>query len=280
MKLAAAFRSEGLRCPEVRLGEGSAPSSGSWLRKPLRSGAGVGIQQVGSAPLAPLHHADVYHQQYVPGDSYAAVYVAAAGQAALLGVTRQWIGTAWSGAGRFGYAGSCGPVPLDGAQQEIWQRIGQCLSRCFGLRGLFGVDAIQSREEILPLEVNPRYTASVEVIERATGLLTIALHARASVDAVLPDGPPPTPHSCWAKGILYALQDAYVSQRAALALAAINRRSDDFVVADIPCASQVIRRGRPVLTMLVNARNLQHAERTLERRAAQLRPLLQVRWIV
>ena len=41
------------------------------------------------------------------------------------------------------------------------------------------MDAIQSGGQVVPLEVNPRYTASVEVIERVSGLQAIALHANA-----------------------------------------------------------------------------------------------------
>ena len=44
----------------------------------------------------------------------------------------------------------------------------------FELSGLFGVDFILDGDQVWTLEVNPRYTASVEIVERATGIHAIA----------------------------------------------------------------------------------------------------------
>src|SRR5262245_15365749 len=45
------------------------------------------------------------------------------------------------------------------------------------MRGLFGVDGVLCEGAFWPVEVNPRYTASVEVLERATGLRAFAWQA-------------------------------------------------------------------------------------------------------
>ena len=53
----------------------------------------------------------------------------------------------------------------------------------FELLGLFGIDFMLDGEDVWTLEVNPRYTASVEVVERFTGLSAISLHAEACTGA-------------------------------------------------------------------------------------------------
>ena len=58
---------------------------------------------------------------------------------------------------------------MSDAEAGQWRRIGEVISGEFGLRGLFGVDAIKRQDSIYPVEANPRYTASVEVLELALG---------------------------------------------------------------------------------------------------------------
>ena len=56
-------------------------------------------------------------------------------------------------------------------------RLGNILAEQFELMGLFGVDFVLEGERVWSLEVNPRYTASVEIVERFTGVSAIAKHA-------------------------------------------------------------------------------------------------------
>ena len=50
------------------------------------------------------------------------------------------------------------------------------MSKAAGLRGLFGVDFVLRDGIPWPVEVNPRYTASVEVLEFAAGIRALTLH--------------------------------------------------------------------------------------------------------
>ena len=60
------------------------------------------------------------------------------------------------------------------------RQAGRVVASELGLLGLFGIDLV-IREDGVPvfLEINPRYTASVECIERAHGISAIDLHLRA-----------------------------------------------------------------------------------------------------
>jgi predicted ATP-grasp superfamily ATP-dependent carboligase len=270
----AALRDAGLSGPEVRTADEGAPRRGTWLRKPRRSCGGIGIERLTTGPGTARQGREVYLQQYIEGPSQSAVYVAHAGCAELLGVTRQLSGTPWTGARGFSYAGSYGPLLLETWERGLWQQIGQCLTERFRLRGLFGVDAIQSRHDLWPVEVNPRYTASVEVIERATGVRAIARHARAWTGQDPSSGGPNAPIGSVGKAILYATEKVYVSHRFTAAVERINRSESDWSVADIPVEGQRISSGRPVATLLVAADDAEHAVAKLEERAVQMRQLL------
>ncbi len=87
-----------------------------------------------------------------------------------MGATWQLVGTGWTGAPAFCYAGSVGPVEPQTHLDAQWERIGSTIARRFRLVGLFGVDAILDGHTVWPIEVNPRYPASVEVLERALGI--------------------------------------------------------------------------------------------------------------
>jgi predicted ATP-grasp superfamily ATP-dependent carboligase len=192
----------------------------------------------------------------------------------LLGVTRQLIGTPWLGARGFRYAGSLGPVPLDPEIRQQWQRIGECLSRGFRLQGLFGVDAVQSEGRVVPVEVNPRYTASIEVLERATGLLAIVHHAHATrLGRLLPMTSGADDHVV-GKGILYATGQTRVLDSVRDQLVSINRSASLVQVADIPATDRPIDPGRPVVTLLVRAEDLTQAETELGILSDRVRRLL------
>jgi predicted ATP-grasp superfamily ATP-dependent carboligase len=146
-----------------------------WLVKPLTSAGGRGIGFCPRASATP-RSGKVYFQEFIEGDSCAAVYVGDGRDAVLLGVTRQLLGESWLNAAPFHYCGSVGPLPLSDGTHSAFDRLGQVLAAGFQLRGVFGVDCILRDGVPYPVEINPRYTASVEVVEYATGLRSLALH--------------------------------------------------------------------------------------------------------
>src|SRR5262249_9399076 len=77
------------------------------------------------------------------------------------------------------YAGSVGPWPVSPSEAQGIRLLGQALAEGFGLLGLFGVDFILRDGRPWPVEVNPRYTASVEVLELALGRALTDDHRRA-----------------------------------------------------------------------------------------------------
>ena len=91
----------------------------------------------------------------------------------MIGITRQWIGIP---AAPFAYRGSIGPCPIPPDLAERLRALGDRLVDAFGLVGWFGVDFVLRGGIPWPVEINPRYTASLEIHELASGRSLLAEH--------------------------------------------------------------------------------------------------------
>ncbi len=84
---------------------------------------------------------------------------------AINGVTMQLIGEPWLHAKPFAYCGNIGPIELPRlVQANVWWTA-ILFAQPAKLRGLWGLDFIFNEETVYPVELNPRYTAAVEVLE-------------------------------------------------------------------------------------------------------------------
>ncbi len=245
-----------LLAPELRRADESL-QPGAWLDKPLRSGGGIGIRRIECVEGEPLivrpSVRTHYRQRFVPGQPISALYIAAHGQASLLGVTRQLVGCAWAGAEQFYYVGNVGPLVVPGAVVRQLQRIGSVLAREFQLLGLFGIDAILNSDAVWTLEVNPRYTGAVEILERSLGLLALRLHVEACEHLRLPTVDLDWDRAPHGKAILYARCSLVVPGEFSRWVAARNSDAHYSVVADLPAAGTAIARGVPVCTVFATA---------------------------
>lgn len=171
---------DGVRVPRVVV-EDEAPAYGRWLWKYRRGSGGDRVHDY--VPdwdeVVPEVLDDFYLQEFIPGRPMSAVFAAGA-TTRLLGVTEQLVGEAWLHARRFAWAGNVGPVELPPATAGALVRFGAALAWAGGLGGLFGIDFILDADGVAwPVEVNPRYPASAEVIELATGRAVMLDHADA-----------------------------------------------------------------------------------------------------
>ncbi|MCC7086195.1 MAG: ATP-grasp domain-containing protein [Pirellulales bacterium] len=260
-----------------------------WLQKQLRSAGGREVACPAWESLRDEVSASKgsYFQQQIVGQPVSAVYVASGTDAKLLGITGQLIGNDgsgqcwctgdWTGATGFWYAGSIGPLTA-----PIWLRnraseIGQCVARAFGLVGLFGIDAILTDDALRPIEVNPRYTASIEVLERAMAILAIELHVvscerkrnaplagpirKPTVEAV---------HRIVGKAVLYAQRDIDVPHDFSNWAADINSNRPWPTIADIPSAKSKIPRGWPICSVFAEADQFEETAIHLRQLAGQV----------
>ena len=193
----------------------------------------------------------------------------------LLGVTRQLVGESWLHAAQFRYAGSIGPRTLTASERTAWSRLGSAVMDFAGLRGLFGIDAIVRHGVPYPVEVNPRYSASVEVLEYATGVRAVALHRKA-FDATAPPISPGRENGFVGKAIWFAPQPVRVP--AVGPWDAELRRQPEFdtlpAFGDIPRAGQRIAAGQPMMTVFATAATEAECEQNLRTAAAELDALM------
>jgi predicted ATP-grasp superfamily ATP-dependent carboligase len=271
-QVAEVLRSAGLPVPAICRRADDLPARGRWLIKPLAGSGGSGIRffrRGGPPPRGP-----VYFQQFIDGQPLSAVYVAGVDQTRLLGVTRQLVGQDWLHAQPFHYCGSIGPVALARRTRETFVRIGAVLSSAFGLRGLFGVDCLLRDGIPWPIEVNPRYPASVEVLELACGVPALALHRR-----VFEPNTPATGGSgrkrrgrVLGKAICFA-QSTFSFPAEGPWSRLLDRPPDPWEwphFADVPPAGEVIRAGRPILTFFAAADSVARCLAELKRQAREL----------
>lgn len=288
--LAETLRSAGLPTLQV-VAEPPQNVHGPWLRKPRESCGGLGIEWAGQQPDEPgaavPRHTPLfktttgrnrvdYYQQFVSGTPCSAMFVGARGRAVWLGTTEQLIGEPWTGAQGFQYAGSLGPCNLPRGQQQLWKRIGNCLAERFELRGLFGVDAVRTQDTIWVVEVNPRYTASLEVLELATGRATIVPHVVACRDGELPATWPLAAGPCVGKAIVYARKDGCVPADFGQLVSRLNQDPARPALADLPPGGYPLAAGQPVLTVLAYASSLAAVREALQQHVATIQTALSV----
>src|SRR5207237_10901634 len=144
--------------------------------------------------------------------------------------------------GGFRYGGNI-LSDADHRVRDIGGRIADAVTREFRLVGVNGIDFVARRGVPYPLEVNPRYTAALELVERAHGLGIFETHARACAGEL--PGAPPRPRAALGKAIVYARRDLVIGDTSSWL--------EDETVRDIPSPGHRIGRGRPVCRICADA---------------------------
>ncbi len=249
--LRAFCREAGISCPTTLLPgeEKEADLTVRWLCKPVRSGGGHGIRPWAGETLGEAHTL----QEYIEGRPASAAFVADGQRSVLIGLTEQLIGRGELGARGFTWCGNILPLALPPAEGvivlEAVERMAARLTRRFGLQGVNGVDLVvadgpKGRPCPFLVEVNPRYTGSMELVERAYGLNVFSLHLEALAgrlpdfslaEHLRPQG------QYFGKGIVYARRTVIMPET--VGWTEQGRR-------DVPFPGEQIKAGHPVCTVL------------------------------
>lgn len=271
------LRAAGIAALDVRDSNDPPPRDGGWLIKPLLSAAGRRITIWDDSAVA-INEPHYFQERFV-GTPIAAVFLASRLSCRLLGVTRQFVGETDLHAGPFAYCGSIGPLPLTPVLRSQVVTIGKQLADEFALRGVFGLDLLIDRNNARLVEVNPRYPASAEVIEHATGIPIVPLHCLAcfafdeptnerianveqEIATRLSSARSEIKKPLVGKAILFAQQDLFAPE-----LFPDNGPLPLF--ADIPSPGTPIRAGDPICTLLTAGDNVVECLNRLIERGCQ-----------
>jgi predicted ATP-grasp superfamily ATP-dependent carboligase len=247
------------------------PAATAWLVKPLRSGGGLGVRRW--RPGRPVPRG--WHlQSFIAGEPGSVVFVASAAGAVTLGISRQLTGDPAFGASGFGYCGSI----LDSRRDVLYGRVetlAQAVAEEFGLVGVNGIDFILRGDEPVAIEVNPRWSASMELVERACGSSIFGVHAAACRSGHLPPavasarGPGAT-----LAGASGAFGKAIVFARQTVTLGDTSSWREDVDIRDVPHPGERIAGGRPVCTVFASASDADACYARLKAKASRIQQQL------
>jgi predicted ATP-grasp superfamily ATP-dependent carboligase len=232
------------------------PDSGHWLVKPLAAGGGHGVRPWNGRHVP----GSCYMQEKIDGVSGSVVFVAARGRAVPLGVFRQLIGEEAFGASGYQYCGNILAAREDPELIDAASGLARTAASEFGLVGVNGIDFVARGGVPYPVEVNPRWCASAELIERSFEISVFAMHAAACAAGDLSEFD--VHDATRGRG---AVGKAVVFARFEVILGDTRRWLEDgprASIRDVPHPGEVIRAGRPVCTVFAAApdRETCHAE--------------------
>jgi len=269
-RLATLVRAAGLGWPETHDTPHGLPVDGTFLVKPLASAGGRGVMPWRGGAAAPDEPR--LWQRRIGGRSYGVSYALTGGGARLVGVARHLVRPTR----RYAFRGAVAvdPEDLAAGTRHGLSRFGEVLATA-GLVGLVGVDVvIDGRSAVHVVEVNPRPTSSMELVERGTGVSCAAAHLAAAAGLTAPERRvTPTAGGTWAKLIVHARGRVVAAPERWEPLAARWSEVDDGwpAITDIPRPGTVVPAGAPLVTLFARGPGPRAAVAALRGRLAAFR---------
>ena len=209
---------------------------GGWLAKSYRHSSGAGISKlVETKDWYQAHEDGWFAQREISGRPCSAAYLIDDEQAWLLGFASHLT----NDEPEWGFRGAVVTTPSQ-SQFTTLRTIGTWLHQ-LGCQGVVGVDFIDSNNELWLLEINPRYTSTVELHESTNGI--DCFHA----ETIRDNHTKVINH--WGKVVYYAKRSSVVDQRLHSWLENLEH---GFLVADIPHPGTTIETAQPVLTLMAS----------------------------
>jgi predicted ATP-grasp superfamily ATP-dependent carboligase len=227
------FEEIGVPAPAL-LGEGAYPAmlkprsgSGGWRNRVVNSASEreAWTAQFGEVP--------VIAEEIVEGAPCSVSCLASGGEAVAVAVNRQILRGA--GGPAYGFCGSVTPF-RNGREEEI-AACAERIAAASGCLGSIGIDFV-SGDRTVAIEVNPRFQATLDTIEMATGINLFSAHV-AACRGRLP-GQIPSSRQVAVREILFADRDITVG-------ADLKRLCP--VVADIPWPGSFFEEGQAVVSV-------------------------------
>ena len=188
-----------------------------------------------------------------------------------MGLSWQLVGEQVFGASGYRYCGNI-LVPLgdvrfahDEALATAAQALANRVASEFGLVGVNGVDFVARDGIPYAVEVNPRWSASMELVEQAYGLSVFGAHVAACSQGKLPDFDlhhARATGTAVGKAVVFAPNDVVIGDTQAWLA--------DGTVRDVPCPAERILAGQPVCTVFASADDTSGCHSALVRSAERI----------
>jgi predicted ATP-grasp superfamily ATP-dependent carboligase len=157
------------------------------------------------------------------------------------------------------YGGLAYPASVDSTISETIRRFGERAAAASSLVGWWGADFIVNENAYL-LEINPRFTASMELIADAHGIDLVGTQISA-INGVMFNGGAAQAEGCRATAVCYA-KDDFIFNGA--------REWFDLGARDIPHDGNIIKKGEPIISLYARAGSCDKCMRILKEQAAKL----------
>jgi predicted ATP-grasp superfamily ATP-dependent carboligase len=270
LALAQALRRRGFSTPAVATGATNPKprtrdQKPEWLLKPLASGGGRRVRRWRPGSRLPRGG---YLQEYVSGEPGSVVFVSARGRCVPLGVSRQLVGEPAFGATGYQY---CGSILVPGRANRDALELSRAVAEEFDLVGVNGIDFIEHEGAASAIEVNPRWSASMELVEYAYGVSVFGAHAAACTSGALPAfdlGTARQRARTIGKAVVFARRNVVVGDSREWLVPLAARVLPP--IRDIPHPGERIAAGRPVCTVFASGRDLAACHAALVERAEQV----------
>lgn len=227
-----------------------------YLLKPYLSGGGKNITVYNNLNKAQKEidtemWENFYLQHYIEGRVSSALFAADGRSAEILGITEQLKDLNFQNSFRYG-----GNILIRSNSDIInkLQDIAESLSREYELKGINGIDFILTPDGIYFIELNPRFTAAVELLLPIFGKELFNLYFRGSIDENLREKFISSEMPLYAKVIYYAKYDLTVKKEIT---ELIDYKGIDvngkYEFRDLPHPGENIEKASPVCTVLIRA---------------------------
>lgn len=230
-------------------------SNRKYLLKPYLSGGGKNIKLYPDLSTAQKEIEkemwnNFYLQQYIEGKVSSALFAADEKNAEILGVTEQLKDLTKDS---FKYGGNILIKPDLEIISQL-KKMASELTENFGLKGINGIDFILSSDGIYFIELNPRFTAAVELLLPIFGAELFELYFYDRIDQNLSEKYISSEMPLYAKIIYYAKTDLTVKKEITelLDYKSVNMNGK-YEFRDFPHPGEEIEKHDPVSTVLVSS---------------------------
>ena len=255
----------------------SVKDSGAWMLKPTGGAGGIHVRSYASLDAIDQTRAldpaigPWYAQRHIAGTTIGVTYCSDRKETCIAGIARGIDARDLDAPLPFIYRGNLAPFRVTPDRFDAASRFGEIVARATGIRGLWQADfQIDSQDRLWLLEINPRWSASMELHETLQGVSWMKEHLRILIgqgsDQPLPKVPEGIvmddkgTHKQMAKGIVYAPRDIRASSSQVDRLwqarwhgSLEELEKHEFRVADIPQrvpAGVCFDKGIPIATVL------------------------------